>query len=1256
MKRILAERSALWAFGATLLSLYLLVAWTRELRVGWLVAAAAVHLFATVATLRAIRPRRRSEPDSKSTVPRSLAVSLGLLLIGIGLATVFSWQFHRIERDWAGVVAQREAGLSTSLRRQMADLEARGAETAEIAAQLAASHRGELLFRRLAAVQEQTGVDALAVYSDDGDLLAWAGEHRGPMPDSIWIRDGTAYFEERPLFSYIYFPVAVPGRAEHAVAAVLVETGIIGEGVDGAFADIVAARTRTRASFRRGGGERAVWALVSGADTVVHARLDPLTQAEWRGTLNRAARRAVLLSVLGAFIALAAAWLRWSSPAHGRTAAAAPLFLLLPILGFAPLRDSFAAVRFFSPLLFTLPVPGDISLGRMLAVLLPMAALAAGSRRRTRPVRSALIFTGLCGLVLAGVYPFVLSVLLDGATPALLQTSASLWLGFQFAAVLALAILTLLLLKPVSVAEQQQGSWLSPGVRRALLAAALLGSVLLGLAATAAASPDQPMRVGRAALWAIPFMLAAVALAPAAGRSGALLRWLVAAWLAGTAVLPHLWAAHVDARLAEAEAEIETLGTRTDPYLEYLLVAFGREALDRFAAGEQGVQLLYRAWVASGLAQEPYAARIVLWSPAGLPDVQLGTAPILFEHEANLLTDMVEEARTHTAPLVSEFTDLTNLSRVLTVPLPDRSLITVVVPPRRTLDLTSAIAPFLGVVAYSPARLTLIEEAGPAPSYESIQWMESPEGWRSEANIKYPDGWYHAHLTVPMPSPGVRFVRATLLLTFDLVLLTLIWVTSVIGRGRTAVPRGDWTGWLGSFRARVTVALFGFFIVPTAVFGWAAYSALAGEVARAAQRIAQHSVNQAVLQFDEAGGDLRRLAVHAGTDVLRYHGGELIDVSSREALDLGVYSAWMPPGIFLRLQSGEEREALQAQTLGHHSFVTAYRAMLPTGTLGAPMSLSAGDAAVRLRELSHLVLFAAVIGALLSLALSLAVGRALADPIGQLRRASAAVGAGSLRIRLPERAGDEFGELFASFNRMTRRLRRARARQLRTARVLAWGEMARQVAHEIKNPLTPIKLSVQHLRRAHRDRHPGFDEILDSNVSQILVEIDRLSEIARAFSRYGAPADAAGPLTPVEAPAVIAEALTLYRSGDRNVRYIDIVEPGLPAVQARSDELKEVLLNLVENARAALNGAGAITIRAQRYEDRVEIEVSDDGPGMPAELLNRIFEPHFSTRSAGTGLGLAIVRRLVESWGGTVHAESEFGSGTTIRIRLQALA
>ena len=230
--------------------------------------------------------------------------------------------------------------------------------------------------------------------------------------------------------------------------------------------------------------------------------------------------------------------------------------------------------------------------------------------------------------------------------------------------------------------------------------------------------------------------------------------------------------------------------------------------------------------------------------------------------------------------------------------------------------------------------------------------------------------------------------------------------------------------------------------------------------------------------------------------------------------------------------------------------------------------------------------------------------------------------------------------------------------ELRTERILAWGEMARQVAHEVKNPLTPIKLSVQHIRRAWKDQKGEFETILEHNVGAILREIDRLAEIASGFSRFGAPA-AAGevPLEPVDVGAVAREVLTLYRGGEGGpIDFAADIPPDLPRISARETEFKEVLSNLLENARAAIEGDGSVVIEAVSVPTAVEIRVRDDGTGIPVDLMGRIFEPQFSTRSTGTGLGLAIVRKLVESWDGTVTAEVNHGEGTVIRLQLRPWA
>ncbi len=214
----------------------------------------------------------------------------------------------------------------------------------------------------------------------------------------------------------------------------------------------------------------------------------------------------------------------------------------------------------------------------------------------------------------------------------------------------------------------------------------------------------------------------------------------------------------------------------------------------------------------------------------------------------------------------------------------------------------------------------------------------------------------------------------------------------------------------------------------------------------------------------------------------------------------------------------------------------------------------------------------------------------------------------------------------------------------RAERVLAWGEMARQVAHEIKNPLTPMRLGLQHLRRVYRDRRPDFDRTLEETAERMLGEIDRLDTIARAFSRFAAPADDLQPLDRIDLATVVGEVVQLYRLAEEGYDLRFTSAPGAVGA-ARADEVKEVVVNLLENARNA---------RARLVQVVVGpgvIRVRDDGEGIPAESLPRIFEPRFSTTTSGSGLGLAIVRRLVESWGGAIEVESEVGKGTVVTVR-----
>ena len=1220
----------------------LILAWTREFAL--ILLALAVPCAGAAALMAARSGAVRGVGAIRAAV--------GLLVVTLGLGALATHRFTRIEFEWPGPALVQRDALRQALAMRMADVVERGRQAAERAAALTPP---DATSQRLEGVRAATGVDALFRLNASSGLTAWAGDHRGLVPEEV--RGGIrTFFAERPLFSYLYFAAPVAEGRGTAVAAVLIdaELGGLREGVASAGTSV---GRELGVLFRADGapGEDD-WRLIENGDTVVHGRLQPITQASLRSSVESGARRLAVVLVLAALILLGAGWLRLEERPTGGVWSALPLVVLAAGLAVAPLGDAVGLDELFAPSLFVLPLPGDVSLGGFVAPVIALAALVATLRPPILDPRRYGIALAAGTVAVGLAYPATLRLLIEASSPTLLEGGAWLWFGLQTTAVLLLTVVTALAL-PRNSRLPSRPTVARPIRRRIALAtvSAITLGTLLGLGVLWRRDPVASTMPWTAVLWIAPFLVLGLGFARYSGRSGALLRWLAAGALAASAVLPHLWVAQTHARLNAASREVESLGAQLPPIVEFLLVGFGAEVRQQYAQGERGLQLLYRSWVGSGLAGEPYGARITLWSPEQevVSEVALGGAEGS-DAQSEEVRRLVQLARGDTASRVHGLNGVPTISKALTAPLGDGHVVTVSVPPRRTLGRPSVLAPFLGSSPDPELDLNVVEASGGEIPDEVVRWERAPGGYRSDVVVAFPDGLFHAHTRVGLTGRGVLFARGVLLAAFDLLLLAVLWFGGSFARGLSPFPPGAPTVLAASFRARVTLALFAFFLVPTALFGWVAYRGFAGEVERAARTISARAVRQAVQEFQQSQGNLRLLADRIGAEVLYYYNsGELAQASSPEAVGLGVYSAWMSPETHRTLASGEEPAVEEVRRLGEEQYLVAYRAIRPAGVYAVPTSLSSGETAIRQRELAHLILFAAVMGALLSFGLSIFVGRALAGPIGRLRRAAAQVGAGRLRVRLPERQGDEFGEVYASFNRMVRRLRRARVRERETARVLAWGEMAQQVAHEIKNPLTPIKLSVQHLRRAHRDRRPDYDRVLDESVDQILLEIDRLTDIARSFSRFGTQ-EAQAPLEAVDVPDIVREALTLYRSSADAIRYEDELAPDLPHIIARRNEVKEVLLNLVENAREALDGPGRITVRASSADGRVDLEVEDDGPGIPPDQLSRVFDPHFSTRSTGTGLGLAIVRRLVESWGGSVTAQSEPGRGTTVRLRLEA--
>jgi nitrogen fixation/metabolism regulation signal transduction histidine kinase len=238
---------------------------------------------------------------------------------------------------------------------------------------------------------------------------------------------------------------------------------------------------------------------------------------------------------------------------------------------------------------------------------------------------------------------------------------------------------------------------------------------------------------------------------------------------------------------------------------------------------------------------------------------------------------------------------------------------------------------------------------------------------------------------------------------------------------------------------------------------------------------------------------------------------------------------------------------------------------------------------------------------------------------------------------------------------MAAELKAQRAELERTHRLEAWAEMARQVAHEIKNPLTPIQLSAEHLGRVHADQGRPLGPVLDGCVNAILGQVRLLRQIASEFSSF-----ASSPvvkLAPVDVPELVAEILDPYRAGlAGRITIVNTVTPPLPAVQVDRTLILRALANVVENALHAMPGPGTLTVDGGTEDGWVVVAVHDNGVGMDDDALARVFEPYFSTKTSGTGLGLPIARRNVELSGGTIDVQSRKGAGTTVTVRLPVAA
>ena len=392
------------------------------------------------------------------------------------------------------------------------------------------------------------------------------------------------------------------------------------------------------------------------------------------------------------------------------------------------------------------------------------------------------------------------------------------------------------------------------------------------------------------------------------------------------------------------------------------------------------------------------------------------------------------------------------------------------------------------------------------------------------------------------------------------------------------------------------------------------------------------------------------------------HTGELHFTTQPSIYELGLNSKFMNPEVYQQLDRGDVSDIVMEETLGNITYFSSFYPILTAeprqivGFLNIPYYKNQDQVNEQSLSLLTLLVNIYVFVFLAIGVVAVLISNSIVRPLALLNKQLRATTLGQRNEPIEWDARDEIGDIIQAYNQMLQQLAESEQKLARNEREMAWKEMARQVAHEIKNPLTPMRLSVQHLQQVWSIRKPDnekLDKLFTKVTGTVLVQIEQLVNIANSFSQFAKMPDPKSSVFSLT--EVVKEVGDLY-SHERVQLKMHLADEDFYVLSDR-DQLSRVFNNLIKNAIQAIeHDEGVVEVKMEIEPDLARVSVKDNGKGIPEEIGNRVFEPKFSTKTSGMGLGLAMVKKIVEGTEGQIYFETEVGTGTTFFVELPRAA